>query len=127
MFGADAGGDFFGGAEFHDLETEGEGVRGQRLGCHGDAEFVAGTERAQVVGFAAGNGHDHVGGAEKILQGEAGGGEGLFVGFVADREGPSEEDHAGGVGVGQADGAVVGKRHGDIFDLRFSIFDSIRA
>lgn len=124
MFGADAGGEFFGGALlFEDLVADGEGVFGERRRGNGDTEFVAGPERAEVVGFAFRDGDDDAGAGKEGLEFDAGGGEGLFVGLVADREVVGEEDDAGGVGVGEADGAGVAERHGEIFEFRFWNFD----
>ncbi len=119
---AGAGGELLGRAEAENLEAQREAVGGERRGGDGDAEFVAGMERAQVVAFAAGDGDDDGVGGEKCFQVEAGGGEGLLVGLVADGEGAGEEDHAGGVGVGEADGAGVGEGHGGEFGILF--FDS---
>ena len=126
VLGADQRGEFFDGAEFHELETDREGVDRERLGGDGHAEFIAGAERALVVGLAAGDGDDDAGGAEQVVEVEAGGGERLLVGFMADREGAGEEDDPGRVGIGEPDGAVVGEGHDDIFGLRFSNFDFIR-
>lgn len=124
MFGAHAGGDFFNGALLlEDLVADREGVLGERRGGDGDAELVARKERAEIFGFAPGDGDDDAGVLEKSLEFDAGGGEGLFVGFVADREVVGEEDNAGGIGVGEANGAVVAERHGKIFEFRFGIFD----
>ena len=126
MLGADAGGEFFGGAELYDLVADGEGVFRERRGRDADAELVADAERALVVGLAARDGDDEVGAAEEVVEVESGGGEGFLVGLVAEREGAREEHDAGGVGVGETDGAEVTERHGRIFDLGFSIFDLIR-
>ena len=124
MFGADAGGEFFGGALLlEDLVADREGVFGERSGGDGDAELVTGPERAEVVGFALRNGDDDAGASEEGLELDTGGGEGLFVGFVADGEVVGEEDDAGGIGVGEADGAGVAERHGAIFEFRFRNFD----
>ena len=113
MFGADDCGEFLGRAELGDLEADGERVLAEGRGRNGDPEFVAGAERTLVVGLAAGNrDHDAIC-AKEIGELHAGGGERLFVGFVADRERASEEHHAGGIGVGEADGAVVDERHGE--------------
>lgn len=124
MFGADAGGEFFGRALLlEDFVADREGVFGERCGRDGDAEFVAGVERAEVIGFALGDRDDDAGVFEKGLEFDAGSGEGLFVGFVADREVVGEEDDAGGIGVGEANGAGVAERHGEIFEFRFWNFD----
>jgi hypothetical protein len=42
---------------------------------------------------------------------------------VGDGEVVGKKDHAGGVGVGKVNGAVVTKRHGQIFGLGFGNFD----
>lgn len=124
MFGADAGGEFFDGALLlEDLVADREGVFGERRGGDGDAEFVAGAEGAEVIGFALRNWDDDAGVLEEGLEFDAGGGERLFVGFVTDREVVGEEDDAGGVGVGEANGAGVAERHEEIFEFRFGNFD----
>lgn len=111
MFGAHAGRDLFHGSEFEDLVAHGEGLGCERLGGDRDAEFVAGPQRAQILGFALGNRDDKIPGAEKIGELEAGGRECFLVGFVADRKRAGEIDDARGIGVGEADGARVGERH----------------
>lgn len=123
MLCADDGSDFFSGTEFGDLVADGEGVLGKRGGRDGNADFFADAERALVVGFAARNGDDDIDTAEEIVEVESGGGEGLFVGFVAEGERAGEEHHTGGIGIGEADSAMVMERHDgfSIWDLGFSI------
>ena len=123
MFRADDGGDFFDGAEFGDFVADSERVFGERGRRDGDADFFADAERALVVRFAARNGDDDIGATEEIVEVESGGGEGLFVGFVAEGERAGEEHHAGGIGIGEADSAMVVERHDgfSIWDFGFSI------
>lgn len=123
MLRADGGGEFFDGTEFGDLVADGEGVRSERGGRDGNADFFADAERALVVGFAARNGDDDIGAAEEIVEVETGGGERLLVGLMAEGERAGEEHHTGGIGIGEADGAVMVERHDgfSIWDLGFSI------
>ncbi len=124
MFGADAGGEFFGRAVLlEEFVADRERVFRERFRGDGDAKLFAGAEGAEVVGFAFGNGDDDAGVLEEFREVDAGGGEGFFVGFVADREVVGEEDDASGIGVGKADGAVMAERHAAIFQFRFRIFD----
>ncbi len=112
MHGAGDGGAFVGGADFPDHGVEGEAVFGEARRRDFDAEFVAADEGAEVGGFAFGDGDDDALVGEKSGERDAGGGERLLVGLVADGEVACEEDHAGGVGIGEVDGAGVGKGHG---------------
>ena len=126
MLGADDGGEFRRRAEFGDLEADGERMVAEQRGRDRNAELVARPERALVVGLAAGNGDDDAVSAEQVGKLHAGSGERLFVGFVTDGERAGEVDDAGGVGVGEADGAGVDERHSGILSFRFWIFDFIR-
>ena len=125
VLGADARGEFFRRAELHDVEAKGEGIFRNRGRRDGNAELVPRAQRPLVVGLAARDGDNDAIGAEEIVEVDAGYGERLLVGFVANREHTGEEDHAGGVGVGESDGAVVDEGHDAIFGLRFMIFDFI--
>ncbi len=125
MLGANAGGEFRGGAETEEFVADLVGVLGERGGRDGDAEFVAAVEGAEVVGLAFDDGGDATGVGEEGAKVDTDGGEGFFVGLVGDGEVVGEEDDAGGVGVGKVNRAGVAERHGRIFDLGFGIFDSI--
>ena len=112
MLGAGDGGAFVGGAGFPDHVVEGEAVYGEAGGRDLDAEFVAADEGAQVGGFAIRDGDDYTVVGEKGGERDAGGGEGFFVGLVADKKVAREKDDAGGIGVGKVDGAGVVENHG---------------
>ncbi len=125
MFGAEAGGEFLGRAKAEQFVAKREGVGRELGGRDRDAEFVAADERAEVFGFAFGDGDDRAGVGKKGAEVDAGGRERLLVGFVGDGEVVRKKDHAGGVGVGKMDRAGVAKRHGRIFGLGFGNFDLI--
>jgi len=112
VFGAGNGGAFVGGAGFPDHVVEGEAVFRETRWRDLDSKFVAAEERAQVGGLAFGNGDDEAVVGEKRRERDAGGSEGLLVGLVADGKVTCEEDYTGGIGVGEVNGAGVGKGHG---------------
>lgn len=66
MFREHARGDLVHGSEFEDLVAHREGFGCERLGADRDAEFVPGPQRAQILGFAFGDGDDEIADAEKV-------------------------------------------------------------
>ena len=96
----------------YDLKVDGEGIFGQGRRLDADLQRIAAIERTQIVRPAVRDRHDQVGAAQKLFQIQSRGCERCFVSLVAEHQRPREKHHAGGVGVGEANDAGVGKRHG---------------
>lgn len=111
MLGPGDGGAFVGGAGFPEHVIEGEAVFRQAGGGQIDANLVSAEQRTEVAGLAFGDGNDDPVVGEKRGERDPGGGQGLFVGFVANGKVTGEEHYTGGVGVGKMNGAGVRKSH----------------
>ncbi|MEN9842147.1 MAG: hypothetical protein RL376_1947 [Verrucomicrobiota bacterium] len=112
MLGAGDGGAFIGRGGFPEHVIYSEAVFRKTGGGELDPNFVSAVQGAKVAGFAFCDGNNHAVVGEKGGERDAGGSEGFLVGFVADGEVAGEEDHPGGVGVGEVDVAGVGEGHG---------------
>lgn len=113
MRGLNAGGDFRRRRQAGERVIDREAVFRNRFGFNRDADLFATLQRTEVFGGALRDGDDQVGTAKEVLHVDPGCRERCFIGLVAEGEVVGEIDNARRVGVGHANGALIGVRHGN--------------